>query len=157
MRRIGDGWRESVFPYGIKPYPIPTHQIPSPKKLPMNLQSSTIVFDFQNLEVYKKSLHFYIACKSISQNANLDRHVKDQLIRAAYSIVLNIAEGSGRKSPADRKNFFTISRASVFECAAILDVLKLEDLLDTEIHSKNLQLASEISKMLFVMVRNLTA
>jgi four helix bundle protein len=122
----------------------------------MNLQPSTIVFDFQNLEVYKKSLHFHISCKSITQNTSLDRHVRDQLTRASYSIVLNIAEGSGRKSPADRKNFFTISRASVFECTAIIDILRMENLVDSETHKRNLELASEISKMLYVMVRNLS-
>ena len=60
----------------------------------------------------------------------LDRNIKDQLGRASFSIVLNIAEGSGRFSKPDRRNFFIISRGSVFECVAILDILSDQKLID---------------------------
>ena len=55
---------------------------------------------------------------------NLNSYEKDLLSRASFSVVLNIAEGSGRFSKKDRQNFFVITRSSVFECVAILDVLK---------------------------------
>ncbi|MBK6331410.1 MAG: four helix bundle protein [Bacteroidetes bacterium] len=41
-------------------------------------------------------------------------------------MVLNIAEGSGKASLNDRKNYFTIARGSVFECVAVNDILKDE-------------------------------
>jgi four helix bundle protein len=40
--------------------------------------------------------------------------------------VLNIAEGTGRLSKADKKKFYIIARSSIFECMAIFDVLKDE-------------------------------
>ncbi|MDZ4663957.1 MAG: four helix bundle protein [Bacteroidota bacterium] len=43
--------------------------------------------------------------------------------------MLNIAEGSSRFSKADRRNFFVIARGSVFECVAIFDFMKEEQLL----------------------------
>jgi four helix bundle protein len=113
------------------------------------------MFDFQKLEVYQKSQVFYIGSKTLVKDSIIERHVRDQLSRASYSIVLNIAEGSGRNSPADRRNFFTISRASVFECVAILDLLHRENLIDAATHQRQLELAAELSKMLFVMIRNL--
>ena len=122
----------------------------------MNGAPTIIMFDFQKLEVYKKAQLFYAECKGISKNKLIERYVRDQLSRASYSIVLNIAEGSGRKSPADRKNFFTISRASVFECVAILDMLNLENIVNTESYRNQLEKASEISKMLYAMIRNLS-
>ena len=49
--------------------------------------------------------------------------IKDQLKRAASSISLNIAEGSGRTKTEDRKRFYSIARGSAMECAAISDLV----------------------------------
>jgi four helix bundle protein len=117
--------------------------------------NSTVLFDFQKLEVYKKAQQFHLECKSLLKNANLERYVIDQLSRASYSIVLNIAEGSGRSSANDRRNFFTIARASIFECVAILDMLKLENQIDGVKYDRNVAAAADMSKMLYVMIRNL--
>ncbi len=50
--------------------------------------------------------------------------VVDQLDRASTSIPLNIAEGNGKFTGADRCRFFDIARGSALECAASLDVLR---------------------------------
>jgi len=122
----------------------------------MVAENTPILFDFQKLEVYKKAQVFYVGCRAVTKDKAHERHLRDQLSQASYSIVLNIAEGSGRKSPADRKNFFTIARASVFECVAILDLLRHENGIDIQTHNAQLSLASEISKMLCAMIRNLS-
>ena len=123
----------------------------------MNTELNLIYFDFQKLEVYRKSREFYLNCKRVLEEAKVERHVRDQLGRASYSVALNIAEGSAKKTNPDRRHFFTISRGSIFECAAILDILHQEDKIDQVVYSNLLILASEISKMLFVMARNLEA
>jgi four helix bundle protein len=117
--------------------------------------NTPLLFDFQKLEVYKKAQQFHLESKTLYQNIQLERYVVDQLGRASYSVVLNIAEGSGRNSPNDRKNFFTISRASIFECVAILDSMKLENKIDETKYNEHLKLAAALSKMLFVMIKNL--
>ena len=121
----------------------------------MNQTENKTYFDFQKLEVYRKSKDFYLGCKALTLEKSLERYVRDQLGRASYSIILNIAEGSAKKTNADRRNFFTVSRGSLFECVAIFDLLHQEGNIDDALYIKQMNLASEISKMLFVMARNL--
>ncbi len=45
-----------------------------------------------------------------------------QLRRAALSVHLNVAEGSSRRTEADRKRFFEIARGSVIEVDTVLDL-----------------------------------
>jgi four helix bundle protein len=53
--------------------------------------------------------------------------------RATLSVVLNLAEGSGKFGRKDRKNFIVIARASLFESVVILDLRrKLVRLLDPD-------------------------
>ncbi len=47
---------------------------------------------------------------------------RDPFKRASQSIVLNIAEGSSRTSIKDKVNFARVSKGSVFECAAFVDL-----------------------------------
>ena len=42
-----------------------------------------------------------------------------------HSPFLNIAEGNGKATEADRRHFFEIARGSTLECAAIQDVLEV--------------------------------
>jgi len=54
----------------------------------------------------------------------LPRHLRDQLQRAASSIVLNLAEGSGRVSSKEQKRFYDIAFGSLRESQAILDLIE---------------------------------
>jgi four helix bundle protein len=114
------------------------------------------MFDFQKLEVYKKGKAFHVECKKIILESKLDKYINDQLGRASFSIPLNIAEGSGKFSKADRKNYFTTARASVFECVAILDILSDEKKITSEILEQLLKDADELSRILYAMIKNLT-
>lgn len=112
--------------------------------------------DFEKLDIYKKAKSFNSEIRSFIKATKLDPTTKDQLRRASFSIVLNIAEGTGRFSNADRRNFYIISRSSVFECIAILDVLKDENILEDYKYSEFYKNGEEISKMLFSMIKNLS-
>ncbi|MBI2279890.1 MAG: four helix bundle protein [Bacteroidetes bacterium] len=114
------------------------------------------MFDFQKLEVYKKAKVFHISCKKLIIEKKVDNYVKDQLGRASFSVPLNIAEGSGKFSKADRKNYFTTARASVFECVAVLDILTDEEKItktEFEVYQLN---ADELSRILYAMIKNLS-
>jgi len=113
------------------------------------------MFDFEKLEVYKKAKTFNSGIRKFLKEAKLDPTTNDQLRRASFSIVLNLAEGSGRFSKADRRNFFIIARSSIFECVAILDVLQDENTLEITKYAVFYQQAEELSKIIFAMIANL--
>jgi four helix bundle protein len=113
------------------------------------------MFDFEKLEVYKKAKIFNADIRKFIKAKKLDNTTNDQLRRAAFSVVLNLAEGSGRFSKPDRRNFFIIARSSVFECVAILDILKDESIVEENTFHGFYDQAEELSKILFAMIKNL--
>lgn len=113
------------------------------------------MFDFQKLDVYQKSKNFCKEVYSILDEKNFDRVTNDQLRRASFSIMLNIAEGTSRFSNKDRKNFFVIARGSSFECVAILENLLETKEINQETFIENEKKLEEISKMLFGLIKNM--
>ena len=75
----------------------------------------------------------------------------DQLRRAALSIPLNIAEGSG-KVDRDAHRYYRTSRGSALECAAILDAFEALGLVDGEELGAARQLIERVVAMLTKMV-----
>ena len=113
------------------------------------------MFDFEKLMVYQKAKIFNAETRKYLKTSKLDISTTDQLRRASLSIVLNIAEGSGRFSKPDRKNFFTISRSSIFEVVAIYDVLRDEGHISEMEFQDFYILAEELSRILLAMIKNL--
>jgi four helix bundle protein len=69
---------------------------------------------------YQLAVQFYREARGQSA----PRHLKDQLLRAASSIALNLSEGSAKRSIADRRRFYEIALGSVRECEAIVELLE---------------------------------
>ncbi len=113
------------------------------------------MFDFEKLVVYQKAKAFNAGIRAFIKATRLDNTTNDQLRRAAFSVVLNLAEGSGRFSKPDRRNFYIIARSSIFECIAILDVLKDEALVERRAFDDFYNEAEELSRIIFTMIANL--
>ncbi len=114
------------------------------------------MFDFEKLDVYQKAKQFNNEVYSfLKKSKTIDSVSKNQLRRASLSIMLNIAEGSSRFSKPDRRNFFVISRGSVFECVAVFDFLKEETILSQDEFKEFYSKADELSRILFKMIGNL--
>jgi four helix bundle protein len=80
-------------------------------------------FDHERLDVYRVALDFVETASNIVEALPKGRaYLADQLNRAATSIVLNIAEGAGEFSTADKARFYRMARRSATESAACLDV-----------------------------------
>jgi four helix bundle protein len=78
--------------------------------------------NFRKLDVYQQSVRFLPQAITIADGLP-PRYsaMADQLRRAALSISLNIAEGSGKITGPDQRRYYSIARGSAMECAAILD------------------------------------
>ncbi len=81
-------------------------------------------FAHEKLDVYRLAIG-YVAWvyDQAGKLTGVHRAARDQWLRASQSIPLNVAEGNGKTTEADRRRFFEIARGSVLECAAIQDVL----------------------------------
>lgn len=81
----------------------------------------------ERLDVYQRAIEFLAAALPIAERLPRGQApLADQFRRAAMSIPLNVAEGSGRSpGSADRQRFRAIARGSAMECGAILDVVRL--------------------------------
>jgi four helix bundle protein len=60
-----------------------------------------------------------------TENLKLSGHLKEQLLRAASSIPLNLAEGNAKSSVKEKKRFYQIAYGSLKECQAIFKISRV--------------------------------
>ena len=97
----------------------------------------------KNFRTYNLAVQFYRSTQSLTVTGAL----RDQLDRAASSIALNLAEGSGRRTVKDKSHFFRIALGSLRECRTILD-LAIES--NHPAHAE----ADSLGAHLFCLIRN---
>ena len=115
-----------------------------------------MAFAFEKLQVYQKSVAFADAICTLTRE--LPRgyfFLADQFNRAALSIAANIAEGNGRFTKPDRRNFFGIARGSVQECVPLLELALRQSLLTPKRHGELKADLEEISRMLSGLINGL--
>jgi four helix bundle protein len=84
------------------------------------------ILGHERFDAYRYSIQFLAKAVTIQdQIPRGNGNLLDQFRRAALSIPLNIAEGSGRTTDAERRRFYTIARGSSLECGAILDACRV--------------------------------
>jgi four helix bundle protein len=106
-------------------------------------------FGHEQLDVYRLSIRYVAwAYQAVKRLNGVDRHARDQLLRASQSIPLNIAEGNGRGTNPDRRRFFEIARGSALECAAIQDCLEACEVLAADENADGKTILTRIVSML---------
>jgi len=113
------------------------------------------MFDFEKLDVYQvirgnnsKVLKF------IFSHSTLDLYLKDQWKQSTFSIMLNLAEGTGRMTNPDKKHYLTVARGSVFESVAILEAVHDLGYIEETTFKEFYDSYEQISKMLLGMIRS---
>jgi four helix bundle protein len=97
----------------------------------------------KNFRTYQIAVEFY----HLTASESLPRYLKDQLQRAASSVVLNLAEGSGRFSEKDQKRFFHIAFGRLRECQAVFDI-------GGELTPELREVADKLAAHLFKLIRS---
>lgn len=113
-------------------------------------------FFFEDLKVYQRSLKIAIAlCKDVSKFSYKFSRIRDQLMGAIISVPLNIAEGFGRKSVKEKKNFYKISLTSLFECIPLLEICLELDLINKDDYERFRREITEIAMMINGLIKSL--
>ena len=107
-------------------------------------------FRFLKWKVYKDSKElFRVVLKIVSKlPQGLKYEMGNQITRSCLSIILNIAEGSGKNSDKELNRYFDIAIGSVNETLAGLDVLKDNKIISEELFNKLFLKHQEIFKQL---------
>lgn len=113
------------------------------------------MLSFQRLEVYQRSIEFLALAIEIIAELPAKGHadIADQLRRAAQSQPLHIAEGAGRTSRPDIAKHYTIARGSAMECAAVLDVMRIQQTIEPQRYERGVDLLTSVVATTSVKVK----
>ena len=113
------------------------------------------MYKFEKLEVYKKALLFVKGIFEVTKDfpSELRFSLTSQIIRAAISICANIAEGSGRLSKNESRNFYNIAKGSVYEVVSLLDIALMQNYISQDKYDLLYSYSEEIAKMLNGLIK----
>jgi len=89
---------------------------------------------YRNLKAWEHAERLAVECVRASRGfPEFEQHsLADQLRRAAYSVPLNIAEGTGRKGPREFRRFLGIALGSLHELEAVLELVESLEYIPSE-------------------------
>jgi four helix bundle protein len=116
------------------------------------------MISYEKLEVYNLSLDCVEHCLHLLKGLPKGyAELNSQLKRAIFSVSLNIAEGAGKSTKADKRRFYDIARGSATESAAIWDILFRAQLLNQDNRQHLKHLLHRVISMLSKLSANLAA
>lgn len=112
---------------------------------------------FEEIVAWQKAYAVTVQVYRITATDNFakDFGLKDQIRRAAVSVMANIAEGHGRRSNVEFAQFLNIARGSVAEVQSHLHVAKGLGYISEQDFKHLYGLLSELSKMTLALARYL--
>jgi len=114
-------------------------------------------FRFEDLEIWRLACEFAVECHKVAERlekARLYRYA-EQLRAAGLSVSNNIAEGSGSLHSSEFRQFLNIARRSDFECASMLHVFRMLEVLTKDETTRLLDRSDELSRKIVNYVKSL--
>jgi four helix bundle protein len=114
---------------------------------------------YRDLVVWQRAIQMTVAIYRLSAGFPKDEMygLTSQLRRAAVSVASNIAEGYGRGSRGEYKQFLGMARGSICEVQTQLTIARELDYGSPETLTKAEELSYEVNKMLVTILKKLVA
>ena len=114
---------------------------------------------FQNLTVWQRAMEMTVSIYALTKGFPKDEMygLTSQLRRASVSVASNIAEGRGRMTDGEFRQFLGIAQGSTYEVQTQLLVAKQLKIGDAALLEKCEALCVETSKMLGAFIESLKA
>ena len=111
---------------------------------------------FEDLDAWQKARELVNLVYDMTQNGPLskDYGLRDQIQRAAVSIMSNIAEGFDRSHKAEKLQFYRVARASAGEVRSLLYILMDRDYAEQESIRKAQALADKVGGIVQGLIRS---
>lgn len=114
------------------------------------IKSFTDLFAWQ--EAHKLAVAVYESTKDFPKTE--DFGITNQIRRSAVSVTSNIAEGFGRRTPADRLHFYDMSRASLAELQSQLLIARDVKYLEVQRFDMLAELSVVVHKILTGLINS---
>jgi four helix bundle protein len=114
-----------------------------------------LFFSHERLDVYRVALDFVAWVNALCVGVTGRQDLVDRLDKYSTGIVLNIAEGNGRFTPADHSRFLGIAHAAVVKSAATLDLAVARHLVEADNIREGRRMLERMAAMLTAMVRGM--
>jgi four helix bundle protein len=113
--------------------------------------------DFQDLTVWQRAMELSEPVYTLTKTFPAEElyGLTSQLRRASVSVASNIAEGRGRGSAGEFRQFLNIAQGSTYEVQTQLLLVKRMKIGNTELLAKAEALCIETSKMLRAFLQSL--
>jgi four helix bundle protein len=114
---------------------------------------------YKTLKAWQHAERLALECSTVSKKFPdyEQSRLADQLRRAVYSVVLNIAEGSSRRGSREYRKFLDTARGSLAEVETALGLAHQLRYLEGAEFGRLEALATETSKTLYGLLRKISA
>ena len=114
---------------------------------------------FKKLEIWKKSMNLIERIYKVTKDFPREEvyGLTSQIRRAAISVALNIAEGSGAESDVEFKRFLNIAYKSNQEVVCAIEISKRLEYIGLEDLNSIAEASDKLSAMLFSFIKKLKA
>jgi four helix bundle protein len=122
-----------------------------------NLELSPMVQSFRDLIVWQRSIQLTVKIYRLTQNFPREEiyGLTSQIRRSAVSVPSNIAEGQGRLSTGEFRQFLGMARGSNSELLTQLEIARALGIGDSKLIDEAESLSHEVGKMLFATLESL--